>query len=97
MISNDGETIDCGSKFHHYFQKWETKTGKTMCEPVMWSEGEHILDEMEQARLCRDQSCYAFVRKDTFPIEMRCKAVFPDLKKYILGLDNGSVAICERR
>ena len=56
-----------------------------------------MLDKMEQARLSGDRECDAVVRKDTFPIEMRCKAVCPDKKKIILGLTNGNVAVCERR
>ena len=71
VISNDGGTIACGSKPDDYVQKWETSTGKPICEPMKWSEGEHMLDEMERARLCGDQECDAVVRQNIFPIEMR--------------------------
>ena len=96
-LSNDGETIACGSASDDYVQKWETKSGKPVCDPMNWSKGEHILDEMEQTRLCGDQICDSDVRKDTYPFEMQCRAFSPDLKKIVLGLDNGIVAICERR
>ena len=48
VISSDGETIVCRSKGYDYVQKWETKTGKHICEPMKWSDGKHILDEMER-------------------------------------------------
>ena len=96
-ISNDGETIAGGSRYGNYFQKWETMTGKPICELMKWSKGEHMLDEMERARLCGDQECDAVGRKDTFPVEMQCRAVCPDKKKIVLGLRNGNVAVCERR
>ena len=97
VLSNEGETITCGSIYHDYVQKWETKTGKTMCEPMKWIEGKYKLDEMERARLCGVQECDAAVRKDTFPIEISYRAVCPDKKNVVLGLDNGSVAVCEWR
>ena len=97
MISNDDETIACGSKFDYYVQKWETTTGKPMCEPMKWYEGVHILDEMKRAGLSGNQECDVFVRKDTLPVEAWDAAVSPDKKKCVLGLANGSVAICERR
>ena len=96
IISNDGETIAWGSKFYGYVQKWETKSGKPVGEPMKWSEGEHMLEEMERARLCGDQDCDAVVRKDTYPLEMTCRAVCPDKNKIVLGLRNGNVAVCER-
>ena len=97
VISNDGETIVCGSLVDDYVQQWEAKTGKPMCEPMTWwSEGEHMLDEMERARLCGHQECDAVGRNDVFPFEMRCRAVCPDKKKVVLGLDNGNVAVCQR-
>ena len=95
VLSNDGKTIACGSSRDDYVQKWETNTGKPLIEPMKWSEGVQILDEMERARLCGDQDCDAIVRKDTFPFEMTYTAVCPDPKKIVLGFDNGSVAICE--
>ena len=94
VLSNDGKTISCGSCHSDYVQKWETNTGKHVGESIKWSKGEHILDEMERARLCGDRECD--VRKDTFPIEMRYRAVCPDKKKIILGLSNGNVAVCEQ-
>ena len=97
VISNDGQTIAGGSRHGNYVQKWETKTGKTICEPMKWSEGEHMLDEMERARLCGDQECNAIVRKDTIPIETSCRAVCPDKKKNVVGLEKGKVAVCEWR
>ena len=96
-MSNDGETIACRSMVCDYVQKWETMTGKPIGEPMKWNEGEHMLDEMERARLCGDQECDAVVRKDTIPIEMLCRIVWPDKKKIVLGLRDGSVAVCERR
>ena len=56
-----------------------------------------MLDEIERGRLCGDQECDAAVRKDTFPIEMSCRAVCPDKGNFVLRLDNGSVAVCEWR
>ena len=97
VLSIDGKTIACGSRGSNYVQKWETMTGKPICEPMKWSEGKHMLDEMERARLCGYQEYDAVVRRDTLPTEMRCRAVCPDKKKIVLGLKNGSVAVCERR
>ena len=97
VISNDGETIACGSEYDDYVQRWETKTGKPICEPMKWSEGKYMLEEIERARLCGDQQCNALGRKDTFPIETWCTAVCPDKEKIAVGLKNGSVAVCERR
>ena len=71
-ICNDGETIACGSEYVNYILKWETMYGKTM----KWSESVRILEEMERARLCGDRECDAGGRKDTFPAEMSCRAVF---------------------
>ena len=74
VLSNDGETIACGSDHDDYVQKWETKSGKPVCEPMKWSEGKYMLDETERARLCGDQECDSAVRKDNFqlkcPIEL---------------------------
>ena len=56
-----------------------------------------MLDEMERGRLCGDQVCDAVIRKDTFPIEMTCRAVCPDKNNIVLGLDNGSAGVCEWR
>ena len=53
-----------------------------------------MLEEMERARLYRDQECDADSRKDTYPIEMFCRSVCPGEKKIVLGLQKGS---CERR
>ena len=97
VLSNDGDSIACGSKSYDYVQKWDTTTGKSVDEPMKWSEGEHMLDEMERARLCGDRKCDVVVRKDTYPIKMECRAVCPDKKKIVLGLENGNVVICERR
>ena len=68
-----------------------------MCELMNWCEGMHILDKMERAQQRIDKSCDAVVRKDTFPIEMRCAAVCLYQKKILQGIANGIVAICERR
>ena len=68
-----------------------------MCEPMKWSESKQVLNEMERARLCEDQVRESVVRKDTYPIEMRYSAVCPGKNKFVLGLDNGSVAVCEWR
>ena len=62
---------------------------------MKWSEGKYTLDETERVRLCGDQEYDAAVRKDTFPIEMSCRAVCPDKKNVVPSLDNGSVAVCE--
>ena len=70
VLSNDGETIACGSRSSDYVQKWEAKTGKPICEPMTWREGKHMLDKMERARLSADQDCDAIDRQDTLPIEM---------------------------
>ena len=59
--------------------------------PMKWSEGEHMLHEMERARVF-----HAVVREDTCPIEMTCSAVWPEQKKIVLGLDNGNAVVCER-
>ena len=75
VLSNEDETITCGFEYDDYVQKWETKTGKPISEPMKWSEGKYILDETERVQLCGDQECDASVRKDTFPIEMSCRAV----------------------
>ena len=97
VLSNEGETIACGSQHDDYVQKWKTKSEKPVCEPMKWSEGKHVLDEMEQERLCGEQVCDAAVRKDIFPIEISCRAVCPDKNNVVLGLDSGSVAFCEWR
>ena len=96
VISNDGETVACGSFRSDYVQKWETRTENPICEPMKWSGGEHMLEEMERARLCGDQECDPVVGKDTFPIEMGCRVGCPDKKKILLGLRNGNVVVCER-
>ena len=97
MISNDRETIACGSEDHNYVQKWETISGDPIGEPMKWSEGEHILDEMKRARLSVDQEFDVLVGKDRFPVKVKRTAVCPNQKKIVLGLDSGSVVICERR
>ena len=75
MISNDGGTVACGSPYGNYDRKWETMTGKRMCEPMKWIEGEHMLDEMKRVRPYGDQECDAVVREDALPIEMFCSVV----------------------
>ena len=52
VLSNDRETIAYGSEYHDYAQKCDTKNGKPLSEPMKSCEGEHILHEMERARLC---------------------------------------------
>ena len=53
-------------------------------------------DQMERAQLGGDQECDGFIRKDTFQIEMRCRAICPDKKEIFLALDYGRVAVRER-
>ena len=98
VISNDGKIITCGSsRGGDYAQQWETMTGEPVGERMKWSEGKHVLAEMERARLCGDRGSDSVARKDTLPIETKCRADHPDENKIILGLQNGSVVICERR
>ena len=97
VIRNDNDTIACGSEYYDYVWKWETRSGEPVGEPMKWSEGEHILDQIERARLCGHQVYDVAVRKETFPIEIQRTAVSPDQKKYVIGLKIGSVVICERR
>ena len=96
MISNNGEAIACGSEYYGYLRKWETNSGKCVCRAINWSEVVQILDEMERARQSGSQECDVFARKNIFPIEARFASVSPEQKK-CFGLDNGSVAILERR
>lgn len=93
--SSDGETMACGSEFDDYVQKWEIKNGEPIGEPINWSEGRHIRDEIERARLSGDQVCDAVFRKDRFPIQISRRAVCPYKSKAVLGRDNGIDAVCE--
>ena len=96
VISNNGKIITCAVPLS-YVQQWETMTGKPIGEQMKWSVGQDMLDEMKRARLCGDRKCDGVVRKDTFPIETVRRAVCPDTNKVVLGLQNGSVVVCERR
>lgn len=81
VISNDGETFARRSFERDCVQKWETMTGKPICEPKRWSKREHLLYEVEPARLCSDQECYRVFRKDELPIEIECRAACLEQKK----------------
>ena len=67
--------------FSDFVPQSETATGESLGERMKWSAGQHVLDEMRRARLCGEQECDAIIRKDTFPIEAKFRAVCPDKKK----------------
>ena len=82
--SSSGAIVACGSASDDFVQHWETATVEPVGEPMKWSEGQHVLDEIRRARLCGAQACDAIVRKDTFPIETEFRAVCPGKKKVVL-------------
>ena len=80
MISNDGETIACGSEYYDYVRKWVTKSGERVCGPMKWSERVQILDVMELPRQHGSKQKDVFAQYEAYPIEGRFSAAYQGQK-----------------
>ena len=55
------------------------------------------MDETRRTPLYSEQECDAIVRKYTFPIKTKLRALYLDMTKVVLRLENGIIVVFERQ